>query len=121
MNIQNMLASFRPLYAPDGDGAAVVADGGTAADAVNAIVNSSEPASGEADDGLADLEIEGLEEPQAGADEFEDHDFDGIKLKVPKGKAQEIQDALMRNGDYTKKTQEVAEIRKKAEQTVAEY
>jgi hypothetical protein len=118
MNIQNMLARFHPLYAPDGEGAAVES---TAADAVNAIVNANEPAAGDADEGLADLEIEGLEEPQAGADEFEDHDFDGIKLKVPKGKAQEIQDALMRNGDYTKKTQEIAEIRKKAEQTVAEY
>jgi hypothetical protein len=120
MHIQNMLARFRPLYAID-DTAGAVVESGTAADAVAAIVNASEPASTGEDADFADLEIEGLEEPAAGAEEYEDFDFDGVKGKVAKGKAQEIQDALMRTGDYTKKTQEIAEIRKKAEQTVAEY
>lgn len=119
MNIQNMLARFRPLYAIDDTATAV--DTSPAADAVNAaIANASEPAV-EADDDLANLEIDGLDETPAGADEYEDHDFDGVKLKVPKGKSQEIQDALMRTSDYTKKTQEAAESRKKAEQTVADY
>lgn len=119
MHIQNMLARFRPFYAID-DTAGAAVEGGGATEAVAAIVNASE-AGGEGDDDLANLEIDGLEEPQPGTDEYEDHDFDGMKLKVPKGKAQEIQDALMRNSDYTKKTQEVAEIRKRAEQAAADY
>lgn len=92
----------------------------SASDTVAAIVNAAEPPA-ENDDDLADLEIEGLEEPAVGTDEYEEFDFDGVKGKVAKGKAQEIQDALMRTADYTKKTQETADIRKRAEQTVADY
>lgn len=45
-------------------------------------------------------------------DEDEDIDFDGLKLKVPKTEAQKVKDALLRQADYTRKTQEVADARK---------
>ena len=123
MHIQNMLARFRPLYAPaDDTGTAVVDGGSAAAEAVNAaIANVSAPAAGEGDDDLANLEIEGLDETPQVAEEYEDFDHDGLKLKVPKGKQQEVQEALLRQADYTKKTQEAAEVSKRAETTIKEY
>ncbi len=48
------------------------------------------------------------EEPE---EEAEDVDYEGKKYKLPK----EIKNALLRNSDYTKKTQEVAEMRKQTQ------
>ena len=45
------------------------------------------------------------------ADESEEIEFDGEKYKVPK----ELKDAFLRQADYTKKTQEVAEQRREFE------
>lgn len=61
------------------------------------------------DDAPEDLEPdEPEEEPEEELDETE---YEGKKYKVPK----EIKDALLRQADYTRKTQELAEIRKAAE------
>ena len=57
----------------------------------------------------AEAQPEGQE--QAQLDDFEEVDYEGNKYKVPKA----IAPALLRQADYTKKTQEVAEARKATE------
>jgi hypothetical protein len=54
----------------------------------------------------ADVQPEGLE--QAQLDDSEEVEYEGNKYKVPKA----IAPALLRQADYTKKTQEVAELRR---------
>lgn len=44
--------------------------------------------------------------------EDEEVDLDDLKLKVPKDQAQKVREALLRQADYTRKTQELAEQRK---------
>lgn len=51
------------------------------------------------------------DETEEAEDESEEVDFEGKKYKLPK----ELKDALLRQSDYTKKTQEVAEQRKSIE------
>jgi len=51
------------------------------------------------------------EEGNAPEPEYDDVEYEGKKYKVPK----EIRDAVMRQADYTKKTQEVAEARRALE------
>lgn len=46
-------------------------------------------------------------------DEVDDVDFEGKKYRVPR----EIKDALLRQADYTRKTQEIAETRRQLEQS----
>lgn len=67
----------------------------------------------QSDESLNPEELEGESEPTQ--EELEEAEFEGKKYKVPK----EIKGALLRNADYTKKTQEIAEIRRRheAEQT----
>ena len=50
-------------------------------------------------------------EPDEPEEELDETEFEGKTYKVPK----EIKDALLRQSDYTRKTQELAEIRKAAE------
>jgi hypothetical protein len=57
----------------------------------------------------AELQPEGHEEAQL--DDSEEVEYEGNRYKVPKA----IAPALLRQADYTKKTQEVAEIRRAAE------
>lgn len=45
-------------------------------------------------------------------DPDEEVDLDDLKLKVPKDQAQKVREALLRQADYTRKTQELAEQRK---------
>lgn len=47
--------------------------------------------------------------------EEEEVELDDLKLKVPKDQAQKLKDAFLRQADYTRKTQEVAELRKAVE------
>jgi hypothetical protein len=47
--------------------------------------------------------------------EDEEIDLDDLKLKVPKDQAQKVREAMLRQADYTRKTQEVAELRKALE------
>jgi hypothetical protein len=54
-------------------------------------------------------------EPIEAAVEEEEVDFDDLKLRVPKDAAQKVRDALLRQADYTRKTQELAEQRKAIE------
>lgn len=64
----------------------------------------------EATDEPEELEPEGETEETA-EDEGEEVEFEGKNYKLPK----ELKDALLRQADYTKKTQEVAEQRKSIE------
>ena len=50
-------------------------------------------------------------EPDEPEEELDETEYEGKTYKVPK----EIKDALLRQSDYTRKTQELAEIRKAAE------
>lgn len=59
-----------------------------------------------------EVETEGLEQQPAEEDEFEEFDWNGQKVKGPKG----LKDGVLMHGDYTKKTQEVASQRKELEQ-----
>lgn len=47
--------------------------------------------------------------------EDEELEYDGKKFKAPKDLASELKNALMRHGDYTRKTQDVAEVRRALE------
>ncbi len=53
-------------------------------------------------------------EPEAETDDLVEAEYEGKTYKVPK----ELKDALLRTQDYTRKTQEVAEMRRAAEQRV---
>jgi hypothetical protein len=57
-------------------------------------------------------EAETTEEPEAVDDDEEEFDWNGKKVKGPKG----LKDGLMMQADYTKKTQEVAATRKELEE-----
>jgi hypothetical protein len=62
----------------------------------------------------AEPEEEATDEPEAAEadDEAEEVEYEGKAYKLPK----ELKGALLRNQDYTRKTQEVAELRKAAEE-----
>lgn len=64
-----------------------------------------------------DEEVEGDadDQPENEDDDLEEVEFDGVKARVPPA----IKAGLMRNADYTRKTQEVAESRKALEQREA--
>lgn len=62
--------------------------------------------------GLPSQETETAIETQEVDDAFADLDWEGQTLKVPKG----LKEAVMRNEDYTKKTQELAEHRRSVDQ-----
>lgn len=49
-------------------------------------------------------------------DDDEEIELDDLKLKVPKTEAQKVREALLRQADYTRKTQELAEGRKAFDQ-----
>jgi hypothetical protein len=63
----------------------------------------------ETDESNAELQPEGQERAQL--DDAEEVEYEGNKYKVPRA----IAPALLRQADYTKKTQEVAELRKATE------
>lgn len=108
----------RPVFAPDGDGAAPAAD--------TAAAEPASEADGPTDDDApqADAPDADGEEPEGdevdGAerqatlpvdDGTEEIDYQGKKLKIPR----EIKPALMMQADYTQKTQALAEQRKALE------
>lgn len=59
-----------------------------------------------------EVEAESVEQQPTEEDEFEEFDWNGQKVKGPKG----LKDGVLMHGDYTKKTQEVASQRKELEQ-----
>lgn len=70
----------------------------------------------------SDTDDQGDGQPQDGQaqsqdDDSEEVDFDGQKYRIPKA----LKSALMMNADYTRKTQEVAELRREAEAERAQY
>ena len=67
------------------------------------------------DDQSEESDIEGAATDEAES-EVEDVDWEGKKYAVPK----ELKDALMRQSDYTRKTQEIAETRRALEAKEAE-
>lgn len=56
-------------------------------------------------------ELEEGENPESEQEELEEADFEGKKYKLPK----ELKGALLRQSDYTKKTQEIAETKRQIE------
>ena len=80
------------------------------------VLTPDEPVEGE------HASVDGVTEPQYDADgnpvehipadDFEDVDFEGKKYSVPK----ELKSALMKNADYTQKTQKLADDRRSLEQ-----
>jgi len=52
--------------------------------------------------------------------ELEEVDLDGEKLAVPKTAAEKLKAAMLRQADYTRKTQELAELRKQSEESFAQ-
>jgi len=58
-----------------------------------------------------------IEEP---AEEDEEVDIDGLKLSIPKSKAEKLKAERLMHADYTQKTQAVAEQRKQIEQQAQE-
>lgn len=88
-------------------------DGEAMPEVVDALASESEGLEpNEANQNDAELDPEdgegGEPDPDAG---LEDVEWEGQALKLPKG----VKEALLRQADYTKKTQEVAELRKAAE------
>lgn len=69
-------------------------------------------------------EVEQQDEPELDDDgnpiepveEDEEVELDDLKLKVPKDQAQKVREALLRQADYTRKTQELSEGRKAFDQ-----
>ena len=60
-------------------------------------------------------ELDEFGEPIIPAVEDEEIELDDLKLKVPKDQAQKVREAMLRQADYTRKTQEVADLRKAVE------
>ena len=71
---------------------------------------NEQPSTDEPDDAGGDLDTQGTDT------EFEEVDYEGKRYSVPK----EVKDALLRQADYTRKTQELAESRKQSEETFAQ-
>lgn len=61
---------------------------------------------------LESVELDDEGNPIEREPEDEEIELDELKLKVPKDQAQKVREALLRQADYTKKTQELAESRK---------
>lgn len=80
-------------------------------------VDDAEPDEGESTESESETdEADSDEETAKTEDDAEEVEFEGKAYKVPK----EIKDALLRQSDYTRKTQEVAEQRKVVQQQVQE-
>lgn len=77
---------------------------------------SATPETQVTDAGSTELDT-GLPEGQQTQIEEEELDLDGLKFKVPKA----AKDYFLRHGDYTQKTQEVAEIRRSLEAREQEF
>lgn len=75
--------------------------------------NEHEPQTDQADE----IEQDG---EQAAEPELEEVEIDGIKLAIPKDASQKVREALLRQADYTRKTQELAQQREQFEQTRAQ-
>lgn len=75
---------------------------------------NEQPEHDQSDDTGRDLDTQGADP------EFEEVDVDGIKLAIPKDASQKVRDALLRQADYTRKTQELAQTREQFEQTRAQ-
>lgn len=77
-------------------------------------VPETEPEQGEEPTEFADDDNPGDPEPSVADDEFEEVEFGGKAYKLPR----ELKDAVLRQRDYTRKTQEIAEMRKRLEPLV---
>lgn len=115
MSIEQMLKRFGPVYAADGEGGGTAAAGDAAAQ-VAAIVQA-EPGEGEAEPEY-ELPDDVVVESGEGDPEFEDYDLDGLKVKVPKGRAEDLKKASLRNADYTNGKKELARLQRESEARV---
>lgn len=92
----------------------VAEDEALAASEAQGVANEAQAQGDDQTDG-DEAEGEG-DEAQAEAEDTEEIDVDGVKAKVPKA----LKDAFLRQADYTRKTQEVAETRRALEARQAE-
>jgi hypothetical protein len=82
---------------------------GDAGDGVDAVTNDT--TTDEADSSAA----ESAEQSAEPEEESEELDFDGVKIALPKSKAEKLKAERLMHADYTRKTQEVAADRKAVE------
>jgi hypothetical protein len=73
-------------------------------------VDNEQPDTDESYDSDSDLDTQGTDP------EFEEVEFEGKKYSVPK----EVRDALLRQADYTRKTQELAQTREQSQAEIAQ-
>lgn len=76
------------------------------------IADHEAPDSGAIDNEFVDQGDGGSDEGQQNVDDSEDVEYEGKQYRLPK----ELKEALLRQSDYTRKTQEAAEQRKAAEE-----
>lgn len=87
-------------------------------DATNPVADADTPESTgaetqEVDEGFTETQTDDTGTPEQEPDEDEDFEVEeDLKIRVPKSVAEKLRLAALRQSDYTKKTQEVAEIRK---------
>lgn len=112
MSIHDLLYRRFPFMGTDNPGGAPDTD---PAEVVDQIVNGDPPEEENPDEIDPDTDL-GLDPDEPAQEpEWEDVDFDQAKIRVPKGMSQKVLDGLMLRADHTKKTQEVAELRKRFE------
>lgn len=81
------------------------------ADATSA--DTEQPETDQSDGDGGDLDTQGADP------EFEEVDVEGERLAVPKSAAEKLRAAMLRQADYTRKTQELADLRKQSEAEIA--
>lgn len=84
------------------------------ADLEQGTADTEQPDSDHADGSDHDLDTQGVDP------EFEEVDVEGEKLAVPKSAAEKLRAAMLRQADYTRKTQELADLRKQSESEIAQ-
>lgn len=84
------------------------------ADLEQGTADTEQPDSDYSDNSESDLDTQGVDP------EFEEVDVEGEKLAVPKSAAEKLRAAMLRQADYTRKTQELADLRKQSESEIAQ-
>jgi hypothetical protein len=84
------------------------------------LANTAEPEQAPADTEQPDDYSDDSDDAESAVEETEEFDLDGEKLAVPKTTAEKLRAAMLRQADYTRKTQELATQRQQAEESFAE-
>jgi hypothetical protein len=81
---------------------------------------TAEPEQAPADTEQPDDYSDDSDDAESAVEETEEFDLDGEKLAVPKTTAEKLRAAMLRQADYTRKTQELATQRQQAEESFAQ-